>query len=138
MTTNTRSVPRFKRRIPTDGDMVKSKIPLEAYDNNFFDEMGKPMTLKEWAKYSSEPGRFNRENKVNGFTIKTYWTGVDMPHPKRQTGDTRLFQRWIPNEPPLIFECNVYDSNMLPVHRDRYATRDYAYEAHSELIRTYK
>lgn len=133
----TRQPPRFKRAVVNE-TIAKPKIPIEAYDYNFFDEDSKPITLKEWAGYSSAPHRFNRESKVNGFTIRTYWTGIDMPHPSRQTGDTRLFQRWVPNEPPLIFEQNVYDSNMIPVFRERYATRDEAYEGHSAQLRIYK
>lgn len=133
-----KGAPRFNRRPPaTTSDIKPSKIPIEAFDYNLFDEDGKAITLKEWCRYSTEPTRFRRENKVSGFTIRTYWTGVDMPHPSRLSGQFN-FSRWTPNEPPQIFECNVYDPDMLPVFRERYATRDEAYEGHSLMIKTYK
>jgi len=134
----TKGKPRFNRLPPaTTCDIKPSNIPIQAYDYNVFDEDGKPITLKEWCKYSTEPTRFRRENKVDGFTIKTYWTGIDMPHPSRLSGQFN-FSRWTPNEPPQIFECNVYSPDMLPVFRERYATRDEAYEAHSLMIKTYR
>lgn len=136
----TKSVPRFNRKAPstTSSDIREPKIPLEAYDYCFFDEEGKPITLQEWCKYSTQSSRFRRENKLSGFIIRTYWTGVDMPHPSRLSGQYN-FSRWTPNEPPQIFECNVYEEqNMLPVFRERYATRDEAYEGHSNLMKTYK
>lgn len=135
----TKSVPRFNRKTPStlSSDIREPKVPIEAYDYCFFDEEGVPLTLKEWCTYSTHSSRFRRENKLNGFIIKTQWTGVDMPHPSRLSGQFN-FSRWIPNEPPQIFESTVYDSDMLPVFRERYATRDEAYESHSLLIKTYK
>lgn len=115
-------------------------IPLKAsdFDGCVFDEDGQPITLKEWSKYSSDPHKYYRESVVNGFTIKTYWTGIDMPPAARIAGKQFNYSRWTPNEPPLIFEGIVYDQDLMPIHRDRYETRDEAYTAHSKLLKEYK
>jgi hypothetical protein len=105
------------------------------YDYCVFDELGKPMTFKDWLAYSSEP-RFKRESVVNGFTLITSYVGVDMPHPDKWTSNFK-FARWKPNAIPLIFEIIVYDQDSLPVYLGREATRDEAYTKHSLLIKEF-
>lgn len=105
------------------------------YDGSVFDELGKPMTFKDWLAYSRH-GRYRRETNVHGFTIVTYWTGIDMPEPEKLTTNFS-FARWVPNKIPMIYEGVVYDQDMLPVYRARYSSRDKAYETHSLLIKKY-
>lgn len=105
------------------------------YDNCVFDELGKPMTFKDWLAYSHEP-RYRRESRVHGFTILTYWTGIDMPDPERLTSNFS-FANWKPNKIPMIYEGIVYDQDMLPIYRARYSSRDKAYETHSLLLKEY-
>ena len=105
------------------------------YDYCVFDELGEPMTFKSWLAYSSE-SRYRRENVVNGFTIVTKWTGIDMPAPERLTSNFS-FSRWNPNKTPMIYEGVVYDQDMLPIYRARYESREKAYESHSLLLKIY-
>jgi len=115
--------------------MTTTLTTTSEYDYCVFDELGEPMTFKSWLAYSSER-RYKKESVTNGFTIVTKWTGIDMPEPERLTTNFS-FSRWNPNKTPMIYEGVVYDQDMLPIHRARYATREKAYESHSLLLKIY-
>jgi hypothetical protein len=116
--------------------MTKNKIVLtrKDYDSNvFFNEDGENITLKEWCALSS--GKiFNRKHDLNGYLIITKWVGVDMP---THTPVNSSYNRWTPNEPPLIFQTVVFDSDMNSVHLERYSTKYQAYEGHDNLREKY-
>ena len=114
---------------------MKTVQKTNEYDYCVFDELGEPMTFASWFAYSSER-RYRRESVTNGFTIITKWTGIDMPEHERLTSNFS-FSRWNPNKIPMIYEGVVYDQDMLPIHRARYATREKAYESHSLLLKVY-
>lgn len=116
---------------------MKAELKIKDFDGCVFDEEGNPITIKEWSKHLSDPHKYYRESVVQGFTIKTYWTGVDMPSPARLSGQFN-FSRWTPNEVPQVFEGVVYDQDLMPIYRTRYETRDEAYVSHSKLVKEYK
>lgn len=116
---------------------MTTTLKIKDYDNCVFDEDGKPITIRAWSEHIADSNKYYRESVVNGFTIRTYWTGVDMPHPARLTPQFN-YSRWTPNDPPLIFEGVVYNQDMLPIYRGRYTDRDQAYVEHSQLLKEYK
>lgn len=104
------------------------------YDYNFFNRHGKPITLKEWCKESSDKFAFKKETYVNGLRVLTKWTGVDMPEYEWMLENNFSMRNWKPNSTPRIFVSYVWNEDHQLLKSKRYAKIEHAYTGHAELV----
>lgn len=104
------------------------------YDYYFYNKHGKPITLKEWCKESSDRFAFKKESVVNGLRVLTKWTGVDAPEYEWMVANKFSMKNWKPNNTPKIFVSYVWDEDYQLLKSKRYAKIEDAYAGHAELI----
>ena len=111
--------------------------PLLVKDAEFFGLDGNPITHKEWVyMFTRDPLRLS--NKVEGHTILTVWTGVDMPAPMDMFGNRYGWNKWEPSETPKVYRTLVFNPDNQLVDGASYSTEDEAYEGHTQLVEKYE
>jgi hypothetical protein len=101
----------------------------------FFDKNGKLITASEWSKEFSNPHAFRKEVVMNGMTILTKWTGIDMPEYSWLQDHQFSMKSWRPSKKAYIFVSYVWDEDYNIVASKRYTKIEQAYKGHAELIR---
>lgn len=108
------------------------------FTNLLFDKNGQELTLREWANLSSDPKYFKIMEHTGEYVVYTVWTGVDTAHPMQVKASNFNYQRWTPNNPPLIIKSLVFNQDLDLVAANMYPNAKEAREGHDELVREYK
>lgn len=108
------------------------------FDSLLFDKNGEEITLREFCNLGSDPKYFKLMDHTGEYVVYTTWVGVDTAHPMLVKNPAFRYQRWEPNNPPLIIKSLVFNQDLDLVAADMYPNAKKAREGHEQLVSEYK